>query len=264
MNKTIFIGSFIIFLLFLTAVFADKIAPYHYNDQNINERLMPPTKKHILGTDELGRDVLSRMIFGTRISISVGLIAVIISVIIGLTLGAVSGYFGGIVDNIIMRLVDIMLTIPVLFLILTLIVFLGPSIFNIMIVIGLTSWTEIARIVRAEVLKIKKEAFIDAARLIGLSERRIIIRHILPNILAPVFVYMTFGISGAILIESGLSFLGLGVQPPIPSWGNILTSGKDYIHSAWWLILFPGLAIFIAVFSFNILGEGLRLSLIHI
>ena len=157
-----------------------------------------------------------------------------------------------------MRLVDVMLTIPTLFLILMMVVFLGPSIINIMIIIGLTSWTDIARIIRAEVMSVKKTAYVDAARLIGLGRARIIIRHILPNIMGPVFVYMTFGISGAILTESGLSFLGLGVQPPYPSWGNILTAGKDYISTAWWLVLFPGIAIFMAVFSCNIMGEGLR------
>jgi peptide/nickel transport system permease protein len=188
----------------------------------------------------------------------VGVIAVLISTIIGLLIGSIAGYFGGIIDSTAMRLVDVMLTIPTLFLILMMVVFLGPSIINIMIIIGLTSWTDIARIIRAEVMSVKKTAYVDAARLIGLGRARIIIRHILPNIMGPVFVYMTFGISGAILTESGLSFLGLGVQPPYPSWGNILTAGKDYISTAWWLVLFPGIAIFMAVFSCNIMGEGLR------
>jgi peptide/nickel transport system permease protein len=183
---------------------------------------------------------------------------VLISTIIGLLIGSIAGYFGGIIDSTAMRLVDVMLTIPTLFLILMMVVFLGPSIINIMIIIGLTSWTDIARIIRAEVMSVKKTAYVDAARLIGLGRARIIIRHILPNIMGPVFVYMTFGISGAILTESGLSFLGLGVQPPYPSWGNILTAGKDYISTAWWLVLFPGIAIFMAVFSCNIMGEGLR------
>ncbi len=245
-------------LLIALAIFAPLFTTYDYKAQNISERLQQPSFKHIFGTDEFGRDVFSRMIYGTRISISVGIIAVFIAAIIGITIGAISGFYGGIIDNIIMRIVDIVLTIPTLFLILMLIVFLGPSLINIMIVIGLTSWTDIARIIRAEVLSIKNMAYVDAAKIIGLKESTIIFRHIIPNALAPVFVYMTFGISGAILIESGLSFLGLGVQPPVPSWGNILTSGKDYIETAWWLTAFPGMAIFIAVFSYNLLGEGLR------
>jgi peptide/nickel transport system permease protein len=258
MNKMIYTGAVAALLLFIIAAAAPFITSYDYKAQNIAERLSPPSVKHIFGTDELGRDLFSRMVYGSRVSITVGIIAVLISTVIGILLGALSGYFGGITDNIIMRFVDIMLTIPTLFLILMLIVFLGPSLINIMIIIGLTSWTDIARIIRAEVMSIKKLAYVDAARLIGLRKRDIIFRHILPNTLGPVFVYMTFGISGAILTESGLSFLGLGVQPPMPSWGNILTSGKDYIETAWWLILFPGFAIFTAVFSYNILGEGLR------
>ncbi len=258
MNKMILTGLTIVSILIFFAVCAPLLSSYDYKEQNISKRLLPPSSKHIMGTDEYGRDVFTRMLYGARISMSVGLIAVLISAFIGIILGSISGYFGGIVDNIIMRFVDIVLTIPTLFLILILVVFLGPSIFNIMFIIGLTSWTDIARIMRAEVMSLKKIGFVDAARLIGLRKRDIILKHILPNALSPVFVYMTFGISGAILIESGLSFLGLGVQPPEPSWGNILTAGKDYIHSAWWMIAYPGLAIFLSVFGFNILGEGLR------
>ncbi|MCE5300091.1 MAG: ABC transporter permease [Spirochaetia bacterium] len=251
-------GSIIAGLLVLTAICAPQLTSYDYKAQEISQRLQPPSGSHLFGTDELGRDVFSRMIYGARTSISVGLIAVFLAVLIGVGLGAIAGFFGGWIDNVIMRFVDIVLTIPTLFLILMLIVFLGPSITNVMIIIGLTSWTDIARIIRAEVMSVKKLAYVDAARLIGLRRRDIIRRHILPNIMGPVFVYMTFGISGAILMESGLSFLGLGVQPPHPSWGNILTGGKDYIESAWWLVLYPGAAIFTAVFSFNLLGEGLR------
>jgi peptide/nickel transport system permease protein len=258
MNRMMITGIIIVSALVLTALFAPLIAPYDYKEQKIQERLMPPSAVHIMGTDELGRDIFSRMVFGTRVSISVGVIAVLISTIIGVSLGIISAYFGGTIDNIIMRFVDIFLTIPTLFLILMLIVFLGPSIFNIMIIIGLTSWTDIARIIRAEVLTIKKLPYVEAARLMGFKKRRIMLRHILPNAIAPILVYMTFGISGAILAESGLSFLGLGVQPPYPSWGNILTSGKDYIDTAWWMVMFPGFAIFISVFAYNILGEGLR------
>jgi peptide/nickel transport system permease protein len=258
MNKMVLTGAICAALLVLTAAIAPVLTKYDYKEQNIGERLQPPGASHIFGTDEFGRDLFSRMVYGARISMLVGVFAVLISTIIGILIGTIAGYFGGVVDSIAMRFVDIMLTIPTLFLILMLVVFLGPSIINIMIIIGLTSWTEIARIIRAEVLAVKKQAYVDAARLMGFGRAYIIARHILPNILGPVFVYMTFGISGAILTESGLSFLGLGVQPPYPSWGNILTAGKDYIDTAWWLILFPGLAIFFAVFSCNILGEGLR------
>jgi len=258
MNKMILSGLILIIFLFSIALFAPFITKYDYKEQNINLRLQPPSKEHLFGTDELGRDVYTRMVYGARISMSVGIIAVLISTILGVLIGAISGYFGGILDNIIMRIVDIVLTIPVLFLILMLIVYLGPSIFNIMVIIGLTSWTDIARIIRAEILSLKKQPFVEAAKLMGLKKRTIIFKYLILNTLGPVIVYMTFGVSGAILVESGLSFLGLGVQPPYPSWGNILMSGKDYIHSAWWLITFPGIAIFLAVFSFNLLGEGIR------
>jgi peptide/nickel transport system permease protein len=258
MNKMMVLGLAIVAVMAALAIAAPVLSPYDYKAQDISQRLLPPSSQHLMGTDELGRDVLSRMLNGGRVSLAVGIIAVMIASIIGIALGAVSGFFGGVTDSIIMRTVDIVLTIPTLFLILMLIVFLGPSLVNIMIIIGLTSWTDIARIIRAEVMSIKKTAYVDAARLIGIRRRDIIFRHILPNAIAPIFVYMTFGISGAILTESGLSFLGLGVQPPMPSWGNILTAGKDYINSAWWLIAFPGLAIFLSVFGYNILGEGLR------
>ncbi len=258
MKKMIWTGLIVLIFFIILAIFAPFISSYDYKTQDISLRLQPPSLKHIFGTDELGRDVFTRMLYGARVSLSVGLLAVIIATFIGVLYGAVSGYLGGVLDNIMMRIVDIILTIPVLFLILMLIVYLGPSIINIIIIIGLTSWTDIARIVRAEVLKIKNSAFIESAKLIGLPKRVIIFKYIILNTLGPILVYIVFGISGAILIESGLSFLGLGVQPPYPSWGNILMSGKDYIHTAWWLILFPGVAIFLTVFSLNLLGEGLR------
>jgi peptide/nickel transport system permease protein len=258
MNRMMLTGFIIVAVLAVLAIAAPVFSPYDYKAQDIGQRLLPPSPAHLMGTDELGRDVFSRMLTGGRVSLTVGIIAVLIASIIGIALGAIAGFFGGVVDNIIMRTVDIVLTIPTLFLILMLIVFLGPSLLNIMIIIGLTSWTDIARIIRAEVMSIKKTAYVDAAKLMGLRKRDIILRHILPNAMAPIFVYMTFGISGAILTESGLSFLGLGVQPPMPSWGNILTAGKDYINSAWWMIAFPGMAIFLSVFGYNILGEGLR------
>ena len=198
------------------------------------------------------------MAYGARISLSVGFIAVFISTFLGILFGAIAGYFGGAVDQVIMRFVDILLSIPTLFLILMLIVFLGPGIFNVMLVIGVTGWTDLARLVRAEFLSLKEREYVQAAKASGSSHSRIIFRHILPNALSPVFVSVIFGVAGAILLESGLSFLGLGVQPPSASWGNILTSGKDYIEVAWWLTTFPGIAIFLTVMSYNLLGEGLR------
>ena len=257
-NKLAIAGAVIIVILSITAVLSVFIAPYDPSEQNLPDRLQQPSIKHICGTDDLGRDVFSRLLYGARISLSVGFIAVIIATFIGIILGSVAGYFGGVIDNILMRFVDIMLCIPTLFLILMLIVFLGPSIFNVMLIIGLTSWTDLARMVRAEFLSLKNREYILAARSAGASNSRIIFTHILPNALSPVFVSVTFGVAGAILLESGLSFLGLGVQPPTASWGNILTTGKDYIEVAWWLTAYPGLAIFITVMSYNLLGEGLR------
>ncbi|MFA5780226.1 MAG: ABC transporter permease [Elusimicrobiota bacterium] len=257
-NKLAKIGILIIVALILTAIFSPLISTHNPIEGNILERLQPPSKNHFLGTDEMGRDVFSRMVYGTRISISIGIIAVGISVIVGTFLGLISGYFGGKIDTVIMRFVDIMLCFPTFFLILMVIAFLEPNIYNVMIVIGLTSWTGLARLVRGETLSVKERDFIIAAKGLGLKKRRIIFVHILPNVIAPVIVASILGVGAAILTESGLSFLGLGVQPPTPSWGNILTSGKDYIHIAWWLSLFPGLAILVTVLSWNLLGEGLR------
>lgn len=258
MNRTLWAGIVMTGFLFIVAAAAPLIATHDYKEQRLADKLRGPCAEYILGTDELGRDVFSRLVYGSRISMSVGIIAVFIAAAIGIFMGSAAGYYGGWIDNMIMRIVDIFLSIPTIYLILTTIVFLGPSIINVMIVIGLTGWTGIARLVRAEVLKNKNMKYVDSAKLIGLPESKIIMRHLLPNSLTPVFVAMTFGIAGAIFTEAALSFLGLGVQPPLPSWGNMLTAGKDYMHSAWWLIVFPGIAIFTAVFSYNLLGEGLR------
>lgn len=228
------------------------------SEQHLSYRLSPPSSKFILGTDDLGRDVFSRMVYGIRISLTIGLVAVGISVTIGTILGLLSGYFGGWIDTIIMRLVDVMLCFPTFFLILLVIAFLEPNIYNVMIVIGMTSWPGLTRLVRAEVLSLREREFIQAVKLLGLSHRRIFFVHLLPNVFSPIIVSATLGVGLAILTESGLSFLGLGVQPPTPSWGQMLTSGKDYIHVAWWLSLFPGTAILITVLAFNLLGEGLR------
>jgi peptide/nickel transport system permease protein len=257
-NRLAVIGAVTVLLLITVSLFAPFIAPYDPTAINVHDVLSPPSETHLLGTDELGRDVFSRIIWGSRVSLKVGFVAVGIAIIIGIVIGAIAGFYGGKIDAILMRFVDIMLAFPTFFLILAVIAILEPSIFTIMVVIGITSWMDVARLVRAEFLTLKERDFVGAARAIGVTDARLIFRHILPNALSPVFVAATFGVAGAILIESGLSFLGLGVQPPDPSWGNILTAGKDNIEVAWWLSLYPGLAILITVLSYNLVGEGLR------
>jgi peptide/nickel transport system permease protein len=257
-NKPAVAGGVVVVVLFVIAVLAPFISPFNPNDIDRKHILEPPGARHPLGTDDLGRDVLSRMVHGSRISLAVGFIAVGIATIIGMLLGAVSGYYGGWTDRAMMRFIDIMLSIPTFFLVLAVIAFVGPSIWNIMIVIGFTSWMGVARLVRAEFLSLKEREFVLAAKALGASDMRIISRHIMVNSMAPVFVSAILGVASAILVESALSFLGIGVQPPTPSWGNMLTSGKDNIEIAWWLSLFPGIAILITVLSYNLFGEGLR------
>jgi peptide/nickel transport system permease protein len=258
-GSTLFYCGLAIVLFFIVvAVFAPLIAPYDPTAIDLNNIFAEPSAKSLFGTDELGRDVFSRIVYGSRISLFVGFVAVGISLLIGVILGLVAGYFGGWIDLIIMRIVDIMLCFPAFFLILAVIAFLNPSVFNVMAVIGLTGWMSVTRLVRAEVMSVKTREYITAAQVQGLSNVIIMFKHILPNVMTPIFVTATLGIAGAILTESSLSFLGLGVQPPTPSWGNILTAGKDNIMFAWWLSMFPGLAIFITVLGYNLLGEGLR------
>ena len=251
-------GLVVVVLLFLAAVFADQLAPYPPDLIDTDNILMPPSGAHLMGTDTLGRDVFSRMIHGAGVSLSVGFVAVGLATLIGVVLGALAGFYGGIVDAVIMRFVDIMLSFPSFFLILAVIAFIGPSIWNIMIVIGVTSWMGFARLVRAEFLSLKERDFVQAAVSQGAGDIRLMLIHCLPNAMAPVLVAATLGVAAAVLTESGLSFLGIGVQPPDPSWGNILTEGKDNIQIAWWLSLYPGLAILITVLGYNLLGEGIR------
>ena len=257
-NRMAMIGLGLVLGLFMVSIFAPWLAPYDPNGINLKEVLMPPSPAHYLGTDTLGRDVLSRIIFGSRVSLKVGFVAVGLATLIGLFVGALAGYYGGWVDQGLMRLVDLMLCFPAFFLILAVIAVLEPSIWNIMVVIGLTGWMGVARLVRAEFLSLREREFVTAARALGASDTRLIMRHMLPNALAPVMVSATLGVAGAILTESALSVLGLGVMPPTPSWGNILTAGKDNIEIAWWLSVFPGLAILVTVMSYNLLGEGIR------
>lgn len=257
-NKLAMTGCGIVILLFAVSLLAPWIAPYDPGAIDLKQVLAPPSGHHWFGTDQLGRDVLSRMIWGARISLKVGFVATGLAILIGMVLGAVAGFYGGWIDALIMRFVDIMLCFPTFFLILAVIAFLEPSIWNIMIVIGLTGWMGVTRLVRADFISLRERDFVRAARAIGANDARIIFIHILPNALASILVAATLGIAGAILTESALSFLGIGVQPPTPSWGNILTAGKDNIDIAWWLSLYPGLAILITVVGYNLLGEGIR------
>ena len=257
-NPLAFAGFVIIASIMLLALFAPLTAPYDPDAIDVQAILLPPSSGHWMGTDGLGRDVFSRMLFGARISLMVGIVAVGIATAIGIVLGAISGYYRGWVDVIIMRLVDVMLSIPTFFLILAVIAFLTPSIWNIMIVIGLTSWMGVTRLVRAEFLSLRGREFVMASETLGARDGRLIFKHLLPNSLTPIIVSSVLGVASAVLVESGLSFLGLGVQAPQASWGNILTDGKEYIQFAWWLSLFPGLAILITVLGYNLLGEGLR------
>ncbi len=251
-------GLVIVLSFFALSILTPVIAPYDPSAIDVNSILMPPSARHLFGTDDLGRDVFTRMLYGAGISLKVGFVAVGIATIIGVLLGSIAGYYGGVIDLIIMRFVDIMLCFPSFFLILAVIAFLEPSIFNIMAVIGLTSWMGITRLVRAEFLSLKERDFVLAAKTMGAKSPRIIFLHILPNAMAPVLVAATLGIASAVLVESALSFLGIGVQPPTPSWGNILTQGQSTLGVAWWLSLFPGMAILITVLGYNLLGEGIR------
>ncbi len=234
------------------------MVPYSPTEHDLWAVLVPPGKAHWFGTDDRGRDVLSRMIHGSRVSLSVGFVAVGIAAVLGITLGGVAGYCGGWVDALVNRVIEVLLTIPTFFLIIAVIAFLPPSIYNIMAVIGLTGWTGIARFVRAEFLKLKTLDFVRASKALGASAPRLIFLHMLPNAMAPVLVAVVFGVAGAILTESGLSFLGFGVPPPMPSWGDILSQSRDYVEFAWWLTVFPGAAIFLSITAYNVMGEGLR------
>ncbi len=234
------------------------LVPIGPERNNVANALQAPDKTHILGTDYNGRDVFSRLVWGTQISMSVGFIAVSISIILGVFMGALAGFYGGKIDAIILRTIEIMICFPSLILILALIAFLGRSIFIIMVVIGIIGSPGVARLVRGEYLKLRDSDFATAAKATGLSDMRIMFRHILPNAMAPVLVFATFGVAGAILTETALSFLGLGVAPPTASWGEILNQSKNYIDFAWWLVVFPGVAIFVTVTAFNLVGEGLR------
>jgi len=257
-NQLALAGGVVVVFVAVLALLAPIIAPMDPNRYDVKKILDAPSGLHPRGTDQLGRDVLSRMLYGARVSLAVGFVSVGIATAIGIALGSLAGYHGGLTDAMVMRLVDLMLVFPRFFLLLAVLGFLRPSIWTIMAVIGLTGWMSVARLVRAEFLSLREREFVLWSQSIGASAFRIIWRHILPNAIAPVLVAITLGVPAAILAESGLSFLGLGVQPPHATWGNILSEGKDAIEIGWWLSVYPGLAILVTVLSYNLLGEGIR------
>ena len=257
-NKPAVFGLIVVLILVLVAVFAPWIAPYSYDEVNYKESLKPPSAKHWLGTDILGRDIFSRIVYGSRVSLEVGIIAVAISVSIGVVLGLISGYFGGWVDALIMRLVDITYSFPFLLFAIAIMTILGPGFINVFIAIGIINWAWFARVTRGSVLAAKEQEYILAAIAMGASSARIMFKHIMPNVIAPVIVGTALNSGYAILAEAALSFLGIGVQPPYPSWGLMLSDARNYITTAPWMTIYPGLAIALTVLGFILLGNGLR------
>uniref|UniRef100_A0A7C3SRI7 ABC transporter permease n=1 Tax=Dictyoglomus turgidum TaxID=513050 RepID=A0A7C3SRI7_9BACT len=257
-HKTGIIGGLILLIYIITAVFAPYISKFDPIAQNLSERLQPPSWKHLLGTDYAGRDIFSRIIYGTRISLTIGFVSVSLALIFGTILGITSGYFGGWWDILIMRIIDIMLAFPTILLAIGIVAILGPKLENAMIAVGIVSIPQFARVVRATTLSIKEKDYINSAKALGVGEIRIIVRHILPNVLAPIIVQATLGIASAILEAAGLSFLGLGARPPIPEWGAMLSESRQYLRSAPWTVVFPGLAIMFLVLAFNLFGDALR------
>ncbi len=259
-NKLAIAGLIVMLLLYVVTLLTPLIAPYDPTEQGniVLMRYLEPSWEHWMGTDKFGRDILSRVLYGARISLTIGFVAVGLSVTLGTAVGALAGYFGGWIDTILMRFTDMMLSFPRLVLLIVVIALFTPSIWLVVLVLGLTGWMSVARIVRGEVLSLREREFVQAARVLGMGDSRIILRHIIPNTLAPVIVYTTLGIGNTILVEAALSFLGLGVQPPTASWGNMIADGRDALITAWWIATFPGLAIVITVTAFNLLGDGLR------
>ncbi len=252
------IGLVLIIVLFVMALFANVIAPFTYSKQNLMHAFESPSSKYIFGTDEFGRDIFSRIVYGARISLQVGFIAVGLSMFIGGFLGALAGYYGGKIDNVIMRIMDVLLSIPSILLAIAIAASLGPGLFNLMIAVGISAIPNYARIVRGSVLSIRGQEFVEAAKAVGSSDLRIIFKHIIPNCTAPIIVQATLGVATAILTAAGLSFIGLGIQPPIPEWGAMLSSGRSYIRDYPYMTLFPGLAIMITILALNFVGDGLR------
>jgi peptide/nickel transport system permease protein len=259
-NRMAMGGMIVMFVLYAVTLLAPLIAPYDPIAQGdiVLSRYLGPSSEHLMGTDKFGRDIFSRVLYGARISLTIGFVAVAISVTFGTLVGALAGYFGKWTDTTLMRFTDMMLSFPRLVLLIVVIALFEPSIWLVVVVLGLTGWMSVARIVRGEVLSLREREFVQAARVLGMTDWRIILRHVIPNTLAPVIVYTTLGIGNTILVEASLSFLGLGVQPPTPSWGNMISDGRDALVTAWWIATFPGLAIVLTVTAFNLLGDGLR------
>ena len=252
------IGGAAVVLMLLTGVLAPLIAPHGYSNQSLLQRLQPPSAAHWLGTDGFGRDVLSRVIWGTRVSLQIGFLATALALLVGTALGSAAGYFGGAADTAIMRAADAFMAMPALFLILVVVALFGASLLNTALVISLVTWAQVARVVRAECLSLRGREFIDAAHALGAGHARILGRHLLLNAMPVIIVQATLLLGQTILIESALSYLGLGAQPPLPSWGNMVVEGRQFLASAWWIAAFPGLAIFLTVLGFNLFGDGLR------
>jgi peptide/nickel transport system permease protein len=257
-NKMALIGLAIILLLVIVAAIAPVFVPHHPYEQDLEKAFLPPSLEYPFGTDDFGRCIFSRIIFGTRISLAIGVVVTAISAVTGIILGMLAGFYSGIVDEVIMRIVDIFLAFPGLILALVIAGLLGPGMFNVLFALSLVGWMGYARVVRGVVMAEKEKNFVETARALGAGSLYIMYRHLLPNVLAPVIVMATLGIGQAILAAAGLSFLGLGAQPPVPVWGSMLNDGKMYLQTAPHLTIFPGLAIMITVLSFNFLGDGLR------
>jgi peptide/nickel transport system permease protein len=251
------VGLGFIALLILCAVAADAISPYRPLEQAMTQRLRPPSAAHLLGTDDFGRDILTRILFGSRISLQVGFVAVGIAGSIGVLLGLLSGYFGGWVDNVLMRCMDVLLAFPAILLAVTIMALLGPSTTNVMIAIGIAYIPIFARVVRGTVLTVKPNEYVEAARAAGASELRTLVQHIVPGTTGPIIVQVSLALAYAILAEAALSFLGLGTQPPTPTWGSMLSFGREFVRQAPWFTFFPGFAIFLTVLSLNLVGDGL-------
>ncbi|WP_422484565.1 ABC transporter permease [Gudongella sp. DL1XJH-153] len=257
-NRMARFGGVVILVVLLFAIFAPIIAPYEYDAMNLPEMLKAPSADNIFGTDEFGRDIFSRIIYGSRISLKVGFLAVGISMLIGTTLGALAGFYGGVIDLIISGITDIAWSFPVTLLAIAFVAALGPSLTNLIIALAIVSWSGFARLVRGQFLSLREKEFVEAARSLGMSDSRIILKHILPNAFAPIIVLTSLEVPKAIIIEASLSFLGLGAQPPAPSWGSIMSSGRDYIMEAPWVSFFPGIMIALIVLGFNLFGDALR------
>lgn len=257
-NRAAVLGLVIILVFVLCALFPEWIAPYGYDEQDLSRQFISPGAEHWFGTDDYGRDIFSRVVYGSRISLSIGLVSISFSCVLGVLIGCLAGYYGSTLDNTLMRIMDIMLAMPSILLAIAIVATLGAGLRNLVIAIGISTIPQYARIVRASVLSIKDQEFVEAARCIGASDWRILTRHILPNCLAPIIVQATMNIAIAILSAASLSFIGLGIAPPTPEWGAMLSAGRAYLRKQWFLVTFPGLAIMMSVFAFNLFGDGLR------